>query len=324
MEKLRNKLINKKIIEKFIFVLLVIQPLLDFHFLFNGALSNVFGFSPSTLIRVAFMGILILLFIFILRNKKERWLYIGYISLILIYAICHHINALNFTDFYGGYDFGYTLKGELFYIIRMLLPLALMIISFHYNFENRTIERIIWCLILLICGSIIITNILEISIGSYSHVTIEGNIFCWFKNDRCNLNYYSLASKAFFNDPNRLAALLTLLTPLVFYILITNPKIRNGILVIITMLGMYMLGTKVSTYGFLILSILSFIGYIFFALIKKEIKYKHSVGIFMLLIVLGSISIVPFSPALNRTLVEEKNINDYNANLDNRSGRAHV
>lgn len=318
MKKIRTTIINNKLIEKLILVLLVIQPLLDFYFLFKENAVTLFGFSPSTLIRIGIMGIIGLMFLLVLKNKKEKMWYFFYAFLVVGYAIAHHINALHFTDFYGGYDFGYNLISELFYIIRMLLPLALIVISAHFEFEDSKIEKIVWCLIMLICGSIVITNLLGVSIGSYSHVTIEGNIFCWFKADRCNLNYYSLASKGFFNDPNRLAALLTLLTPLVFYILIKNPKIRNGILVVVTMLGMYMLGTKVSTYGFAILSILSFLGYCFFTIIKKELKYKHQLGIFILSVVLIALFMIPYSPALNRSLVETQSINDYNANVGDK------
>ena len=97
--------------------------------------------------------------------------------------------------------------------------------------------------------------------GSYSKETIKGSIVCWFKSNRCNLSYFDLASKGFFNDPNRLASLLTLITSLSFYILIENPTLKNKILIILLMLGMFILGTKVSTYGFALLAVLSFIIY---------------------------------------------------------------
>lgn len=318
MEKIKNNIINKKLIEKLIFIFLIIQPLLDFHFLFQENIVNFFGFSPSTIIRMGFMGVIGVLFLLILRNKKEIRLYIGYIILILLYVILHHWNAAHFTDYYGGYDFGYTLMSEIFYIIRMLLPLALLIISSHYTFEDNKIEKMVQVLILLICGSIIITNLFEISLGSYSKVSIEGNIFCWFKNNRCNLNYYSLASKGFFNDPNRLSALLTLLTPLVYYIFIRNNNKRNVLLVFITMFGMFMLGTKVSTYGFLILSILSFICYIFFTFIKKELKHQKKTSILFISVILISLIMVPFSPALNRTQTEEATIKKYNSDKNEK------
>lgn len=318
MKKVKKYIINKKIIEKLMFLLIIIQPLLDFSFLFEEKFANMLGFSIPTIVRLFLVGLIGILFLIVLKNKKEKWLYFTYISLILFYTVFHHLNAINFTNYYGGYDFGYNLIGEIFYIIRMLIPLALIIISSHYKFEDDKIEKMIWILIILLCGSIILTNLFKISIGSYSHTKIEGNIMCWFTKDRCNLNYYSLASKAFFNDPNRLAALLTLITPLVFYNFIKKPKIRNYFLVLITLLGMYMLGTKVSTYGFLILSVLSFIVYIFFTKIKKEEKYKHSIGLYMLVIILISIVILPYTPAVNRTFTEEKRINDYNTNVDNK------
>ena len=313
---IRKKIIEKKYIEKILMIFLIIQPILDLYFLFDEKIVNLFVFSPSTIIRIFFVGVLGILFLIVLKNKKEIYLYLIYIILITIYAIFHHINALNFTNYYNGYDFGYTLLGELFYIIRMLMPLFLIIVSSHYEFKDKQIEKIVRILILIICGSIIVTNILELSTGSYSKEIIKGNILCWFKSDRCNLNYMDLASKGLFLDPNRLSALLVLLTPLTYYILFRNPGIFNKIIIIINILGMFMLGTKVSTYGTIIILILSIIIYLFFSFIKKELKFKHSICIFLIFLLIFTILMIPYSPAVNRTFVDKTIHNNYNSNND--------
>lgn len=314
--KMKEKIINKQIIQKILMIFLIAQPLLDLYFLYDENVVNFFGFSPSTIIRIVIIGIIAILFLIIMKKGKEFKLYLIYILLVILYVIFHHLNALNFTDYYNGYDFGYNLIDEIFYIIRMLMPLGLIIVSAHFKFEDKKIETIVSWLIFIICGSIIITNILGISTGSYSKEIIKGNILCWFQTDRCNLNYMDLASKGLFLDPNRLSALLVLITPIMFYVMIKNPNIKNKVLILINMLGMYMLGTKVSTYGFIIIISLSFMLYIFFSFIKKELKYKHSLGFFFLLMITLCVTLLPVTPAINRTFVDNEVINDYNNNKD--------
>ena len=314
--KMKEKIINKQIIQKILMIFLIAQPLLDLYFLYDENVVNFFGFSPSTIIRIVIIGIIAILFLIIMKKGKEFKLYLIYILLVILYVIFHHLNALNFTDYYNGYDFGYNLIDEIFYIIRMLMPLGLIIVSAHFKFEGKKIETIVSWLIFIICGSIIITNIFGISTGSYSKEIIKGNILCWFQTDRCNLNYMDLASKGLFLDPNRLSALLVLITPIMFYVMIKNPNIKNKVLILINMLGMYMLGTKVSTYGFIIIISLSFMLYIFFSFIKKELKYKHSLGFFFLLMITLCVTLLPVTPAINRTFVDNEVINDYNNNKD--------
>ncbi len=311
MAKLKETIINKQIIEKTLIIFLMLQPLLDFAFLFKEKVVNLFGFSPSTIIRILGLGIICLLFILVNKNKKEYKYLIIYGILVIIYAVFHHLNALKFTDYYNGYDFGYNLIGELFYIIRMLLPLSLIYISAHYNIDDKKIAKLLTVLIILICGSILITNLTLTSIGSYSKQTIKGSIICWFKTDRCNLSYFELASKAFFNDPNRLASLLTLITSITYYILIKNPSIKNKILIILLLLGTFILGTKVSTYGFTILSLFSFIIYLFFCFVKKELKFSKNLCIFFVIVLLLEAFLIPVSPALNRTETEKNNIANF-------------
>ncbi len=313
MEKINNYIIKHNLIEKILLIFLIIQPLLDFYFLFNKDFVSFLSFSPSTIIRILGIFIICLMFLLVNKNKKEYKYLIIYGVLVLLYAICHHLNALNFTDFYNGYDFGYNLISELFYILRMLLPLSIIYISWHYNFDDKKIEKLLTYLIIIICGSIIVTNLFTISLGSYSKETIKGNIFCWFQTERCNLSYYDLASKAFFNDPNRLASLLVLLSSITYYIFIKKSNLKNALLVFATFLGTFILGTKVSTYGFTIITILAFIIYLFFTFIKKELCYKHSVGLFLLIMIALTIYTVPLSPAINRTLVEKETIKEYKA-----------
>ncbi len=318
IEKITKGIINKKIVEKVLLLFLMMQPILDLYFLFDEEVISIGGFSPSTLIRMGFVFILCLLFLLVWRNKKEFILYAIYIFLVVLYTVFHHINALNFTDFYGGYDFGYSLTSEVFYIIRMLFPLIMIIISYHYEFDNKKIEKLINGLLIISCGSIVASNLLVVSTGSYSKEVIKGSITCWFQAERCNLNYMDLASKGFFLDPNRLSALLILLTTIMIYNFINNPSIKNMIVFFITFLGMFMIGTKVSTYGFIMVSVIALFLYLFFTLIKKDLKYNSKITLFILVIIALALFVLPKSPAINRTFTDTEVATQYNANADGK------
>ena len=90
-------MINEKVINKIKYYLLilfvVIQPILDIHYLYTEKVVNIIGFSPSTIIRITIVLILTLMTLITLNNKKILKLIIPYLSLILIYTVFHIINT---------------------------------------------------------------------------------------------------------------------------------------------------------------------------------------------------------------------------------------
>lgn len=299
----------EKTLKKFLTFFLIIQPLLDIYILYDPKVVDIFGFSPSTIIRIIFFGILSLLLLINRRSLiKSKWI-ITYILLVILYCVLHHYNALNFTSLVPG-NFNYSIKSELFYIIRMLMPLGMIIISFNSDFKDDRLEKVISYLTLFITGSIVITNILGFSLGSYNNLQIKSNIFSWFTNGYEITDYLGLASKGFFNFANAIAALCVLLTPILLYVFIKKPTIKNQILIIIQFLGMYMLGTKVSTYGFIILIIGTLFIYLFFSIIKKEIAFNKKIIITISLVTITSLIILPYTPTMNRKQIDNELIDN--------------
>lgn len=313
MKKLKDKFCTKETIYKCLMLFLILQPILDIYILFKPAVADFFGFSPATIIRILFIGILGLLFLFTNKFNKKYWWFVVYGALVVLYTVLHHINALEFNSVSKD-GFGYNLVSELFYLIRMLMPLFMIVLSAHYKFEDKKMEKLITWLVILLAGSIVVTNLLGISLGSYSKVQIEGNIFQWF-NPNNDLDYMDFASKGFFNDPNRISALMVLITPLLFYVFVKNPNKKNGFLLILQCLGMYMLGTKVAVLGFFVLLFASICIYLFFVLIKKELTWNKKIFAFFMIFFVAAGALLYWTPAIDRTMIDQTREENHKKNV---------
>lgn len=300
---MRQEILDKKLLLRLCMVFLIIQPILDIYVLFEPEVIAFFHFSPSTIIRIGLMGILILLFpITVKWEKKHLWIVV-YLVLVLIYTFFHHQNALQFHSNTEG-DFNYSLVSELFYIIRMLLPLAMILISNNLKLNKKQMETIITWLVILVSGSIVITNLLGIGINSYTNNKIVGSILDWFIKD--TISYRLYASKGFFMYANQIAALELLLTPLLFYFMIQKPNVKNIFLVILQLLAAFMLGTKVAGLGFIILLVLMILLYGFFYFLKKEVSFSWKRIFVFGLLIISCIILLPISPMTNRENLAKK------------------
>ncbi len=298
-----NKFLKIEKLKYYLLILfVVIQPILDIYYLYTDKVVNTIGFSPSTLIRIGITVILCILTLITLRDKK-RWLFIGsYIAIVLIYTIIHIINANNFYSLVPG-DFGYSLVGELFYIFRMMIPLSILFITYNMDISSDDFAKAVVGILLLIAGTIVITNILKISLNSYTNEPIKANIFEWFTGAYNKYNYSSLASKGVFNFANQIAAILVLLLPVMLAIYSTKQNKLNLFTVIITILAMIMLGTKVALFG-AVIDVFIFIAIlVFMKLFKKEntLNKKNLIMLGLSLIVIGGLFMK--SPAINREIV---------------------
>ena len=313
MKKLKDKFCTRETIYKCLMLFLILQPILDIYILFKPEVADFFLFSPATIIRILFVGVLGILFLFTNKFNKKYWWFVVYGALVVLYTVLHHINALEFNSVSKD-GFGYNLVSELFYLIRMLMPLFMIVLSAHYKFEDKKMEKLITWLVILLAGSIVVTNLLGISLGSYSKVQIEGNIFQWF-NPNNDLDYMDFASKGFFNDPNRISALMVLITPLLFYVFVKNPNKKNGFLLILQCLGMYMLGTKVAVLGFFVLLFASICIYLFFVLIKKELTWNKKIFAFFMIFFVAAGALLYWTPAIDRTMIDQTREENHKKNV---------
>lgn len=261
-------MIKKINLEKYLMIFILIQPFLDFYLLYSEGVTNVFKFSPTTIIRIIFVAFFSIYLLYKIKyNKKYLWLLV-YLILIGVYLVLHVLNALNFNiGVTNNYNFSYVT--ESFYFIRMFIPILLVFITYNTKLKEENFRKTIVAVSLIFSLEIIITNILKISLTAYGgNNIISGNIFDWFLNN--NYTFEQLASKGFFYMANQISAVLIMLLPINIYYAIKTSKKICIFSASSVCLAMIILGTRVGVYGWVLIAIAVFIAWIFFGLIHKN------------------------------------------------------
>lgn len=299
-----KKIFNKELLKKILIFFILLQPILDTYILFEEYTIEMFKISPSTVIRLLFILLMGIIALFIIKSKKQWFFYWMYIILCVIYSGIHIYNALQFNSLFPG-NFDFSIKTEIFYIIRMIMPLCLIVISSNVNLTKKDFLNTINILVLLISGTIVITNLLKISIGAYVTEVIKNNFFDWFTNAAKDFSIYDVATRGYFSFANMISCVLFGFTAILYYQFMKKQNVITAILIIIQLLATFMLGTKVATLGFILSTCAMSIVYFFFCFIKKELRFNYKVIIFISLIIVFWLVIYPYSPCNIR--VTDKN-----------------
>ena len=283
-----------------LFWFILIQPFLDLYWFYHGTLATILPFTLPTIIRILVVGVLICLFFSQKQSWKKlttkKWLLV-YLVLLTIYSALHLIHVRNFTSV-NPTNYGYSSSGELFYLIRMVLPLIVLFLTTELDFGEKQLRQVIEGVSGLFSGTIVVSNLFVISLKSYETGTISANIFAWFFNP--NIGYSHMASKGFFNFTNMISAVLFMLVPLMVYYLFTNFNWLTITLNVIQALAMIEIGTKVAAIGLLGGIFISLVLFIFHKYVIKDVQKGGRPFLVAGLIMLGSLAILPFGPAIQR------------------------
>jgi len=307
LKGLKKILTKDKVQFKMLFWFLILQPLLDCHLLYSEKVISVFGFSPTTIIRLLFIVFLALLVFIGDKNKKNKVILIVYGLLMCLYTLVHHIycgglNIVNYNEFY------YSTTTELLYILRMLLPIGIIYLAYQIKFKKEDFMILICRVTALMSFIIIVLNITKTSNASYGGGLIEGNIFDWF----FSIGKYgpeSLASKGWFNSANQISGLYMLLLPFVIYDLFDKFKVKKFINIIAAVTAMTMLGTRVATYGWILVVIMIVAIDIYMMIIHKH-KFRKSSYISTLLVIIFGLFLGHYAPIVSSEMVDVYNASD--------------
>jgi len=306
-----------KLVKKMLMIFLLIQPILDLAFFYDDKIMSVFKLSPSTIIRFMMIIIMFVITYFSKKHgKQEKILYI-YFTTLIIYFLVHHFNSLGF-DYNFVHSFNYSFITELFYFIRMIMPILLIYVVVNAELNRNDIKRIVMSIVLSYSIVIILSSIFKFGIASYGGGKLVYSIIDWFKHD--NILISEFASQGLFEGANRLGVLLSALFPIVNFFYFYEKNNKNIVVILLQILSLLIIGTKVSTYTWIIVSIIIIILYIIFSILKIKIKYNFK-KLFLYLLVIGfCLFLVSKSPVLTSTqydddynlaLLEEENSNYY-------------
>ena len=279
----------------FFMLFMIIQPFLDCYLLYSDKVINTIGFSPTTIIRMLIIGIYTI--IIYLTSKKGRKVFTIYIILLLIYFIIHHIICTSVDESLIYASFKYSLIDEIFYFIRMFLPVGVIYIVYNLNITKEDLKEIVSYSGLTISLIIIILNLLGISLTSYGSNQIAGNIFSWFNP---NLKDIELASKGWFNSANQIGATVIINIIMMNYFTLKEPNKKNILILSLLLFSSMMIGTRTSTIIVCYIMIFMFISYIIISDIHKRDVPKINI-FFNICVVLITLLIYGIAPVVNCT-----------------------
>ncbi len=285
----------KKISNYILYFLVLIEPFLDTYFMYNSPCMEFLGFKLSTIIRYGLLALIFILLFINTKFKKNRKMIISYALIILLYIGLHHYTAIHFKSLIPG-DFNYSLKEELFYIARYMFPLVIVYYMSNADVSKKDFKRILVIYSLIVSLSIIISNIFLISRSSYYEYNISYNIIDWFRKD---ISYATASTRGFFYATIVMTPLL-LITPYIYNLYYKEGKYIYLTTIVCNMLALFMAGTKACTFGFVIVAVTMLLSYLFFTLIKKEMKLNIGRLLASIAIVALCFAIVPKSPAVQR------------------------
>lgn len=283
----------KNIIENVTVFFLFLLPLFSTVFLYN---------KISTLIQVIFVFLLLFVTLIFYKDSRKniKWMILYYV-LCLIYLGVSFYHQEYFKSLLPS-SYGFNIVSELLTILKLITPIT-FIYSLYYiklPFKKYMLVLKVWCI--LFAGSIVLTNIFKISLGSYSDTFITKNIFEWSK-----YNYYKYtASKGYFMYANQVSALCIIFLLMFIYDYLYNSK-KSIIYVLLVSLAMLMLGTRVSTLGGLLTLVFAIIFY-FIINIFNKISIKKRIYI-LVIPVLGWVLLLQVSPYNNRSIELNRSIN---------------
>lgn len=302
---------NKNIIF-LICLFMTIQPFLDMKVLFDNPNLSILGITIPTIVRTLFIGLLGLSIYIKSDNKKEKKFILIYCISIIIYSLIHHLVVS--SELEAPNSFSYSFISEMFYIIRMLLPLIFIYIVKKKDISYDKYINVILYSSMIIGLVIVISNTFLVSYNSYPLFSdyTKANWISWIFGDISIYKFEDLASKGWFYMANQVAGLTILLLPICLGDMVRKHNIKNIFATFILTFAMIILGTRVSSYGWIIAYVCILIGVVLLYMFKyiKSINYK---GLnFLVFFLLVFLSLLVVSPIKTREIFKNKKT-DYDA-----------
>ena len=307
MEKIVNNIEQQKtyksLLKKILVVFLAIQPILDIYMNLFDQKIQVAGVSLATVFRFALLFGVLATIVFNELKRKSTLLFIVYAAIVAVYAVLHHINASTFSVELAQAE--YNMLGEILYLARMCLPMALIYIVYILKPDYKDIKAIVVWSSFTISLVIIATNLLKIGFIAYAveDIKISGTMANWFTSAKDSFDWWELSCRGIFQSTNQLSGVCMILCPVLAYICFAEKKIKYWIVLAMHIVGMINLSTRIAAFGGIAIFCGVVVIYILERIIHKQIDLKRLVKCNSLCVVLCLIVALVFvssSPILMR------------------------
>ncbi len=301
LNEIRINKLNKILLVIFFSVQPVLQLLLD---LFGDKAFSVFGISIATIIRYCLFGTISVLVVTANIKNKATKFFIGYILVCAIYILLQYFNTRNFdsTAYYGN-------SGQSFFSCIMenskyILPISLIFFVCILKPSHKQIKIAVFLAVTFIVLHLIITNLCGIDYISYRYGGTDnpaGSIIAWFSNTICATNWELFTSRGLYSSGNALSGFFSLLLPIVFFIALKSGKIWWYLLVLFQMIGMLMVGTRVSVYGAILIFVIVICIWLFDLIFnRRKVSFKRITAVLSVAVIFATFFIYsPFIARLN-------------------------
>lgn len=296
-----KRIFNKAKLVDLVSILYLLSILLDLHIFYNNI---------ATLIRVFFISFIFIIVFIKYANKKDRIFLLAYFLAVLLYVILHLINITNFDSFVS-----VSIIKEVIYFVKISIHILIIFNVYKLSINKDRFYNLIELSTLVISLIIILTNIFKLGYNSYDFNGINFNIFEWFYKD---INFLTASSKGYFHLTNQISAILTLYLPLLFIKLNIKFNKKTITSIFSTIISLFMLGTRVSTYSVFMILIIVLIAHILTESVRKNISRKFMLTIIVLLTF--SYVIYDYCPLISRNelysnIFNEEELSDVNNDL---------
>lgn len=305
-----KKIITKENVYVATAISIALHPIVELDYLAYDFL----GFRLTTIVNILLLPSLAILTFFLFEDNKKRTIIFSAIyALILGAYFLVHVNVLNdiLPKLYLTGNFYFSIVDEILYTVTMFTPLVYIWVFNKQNVNENTLKKIVLTLSTTVTLPVVISNIFVFGQSTYGDYTID-NIFSWFSLPFSEYNrpkYY--ATKFFFEEGNTTGVLLLMILPFLFYFFLREvnkkSKVLIGVEVFLQILAMYMLSTRVASYGTILICVAMLAIYAILILLKYEKVNKVFISFMLLMTVVSSV-IYPFCPAYQNQLI---NAQDY-------------
>lgn len=302
-------LLTKENVTLFTIVIVLLHPLLDMDYLFYDFLDSIGLPLPSTVLHFIGLPLLVLIIFLVYEPNKKKVFFLALylVAIIGAYFILHHFVVKDmFEQLYLTYRYEYSLTTELRYVITLIIPFSLIYAFYRVEINKENFNKIIVITSAIISIPILISNLFVFGPSTYQGMT-KANIFTWFFGIYDIYHPRQLASQFYFSEGNTTGILLFGIYPIIInYFIQAKRKWPYIILIIIQGLSMYVLATRVATFGAPLMLGTMILAYLILVILKK-IKFSFGNLIPLSLVLLLLLGVFPYTPAVVNQQIDAEN-----------------